>query len=254
MSFWSALGSAVSGVGGSGVLGYWDGGWSTYSSAQSRTKYAANKAYEMQQKSALEMPSLTRQGFERAGLNPLLAVGEMGGSSPGNPSFYDAPAGGSALSFDGLKGLLGKEKKEIAKNEVEKGAETNALIREQKENVKEETRGKKIDNDLKGLKVGLSAAGAAAGLATSSALAYKAFKPKPKFDDGWNALRSRSLPAASAKLSKFGKFGSVVGSFLTPLVVDAVVDAFARDVRSSPSEKKSSEFTRRYDTLMNSLH
>lgn len=124
MDWGSAIASVMGGVSGSGVLGNWDGGWSTYSSSKSRTKYAANKAYEMQQKAALEMPSTIREGLNRAGLNPLLATSAFGSVNAGNPSFSEASMGGSSLSFDGSKSLLAKEQKEQAKLVVEDGKNT----------------------------------------------------------------------------------------------------------------------------------
>lgn len=233
MGFWSALGSSMAGMGGSGALGSWDGGWSTYSSSQSRTKYAANKAYEMQRKAALEMPSLTRQGLERAGINPLLATSAFGNVDAGSPAFYDAPVGGSAVSFDGLKGLLGKEKKEVAKNEVEKGEETNDLIRAQKENIKEQTRGQVIDNDLKSTMAASSAMQAAAAVGGVGVLGYKAVKHfgKEVHAPVGFAAEAAKASAASAKAVKAAKVGSMIrsgiGMFL-PFVVGEAFDAIRR--------------------------
>ena len=105
MSWTSALSSILGGASGSGTFGAWDGGWSTYSSGQSRTKYALEKAYEMQRRAWKEGPSAIRAGLEKAGVNPLLATSAFGNVSAPSASFSDAPVGGSSVGFDGLKSL-----------------------------------------------------------------------------------------------------------------------------------------------------
>ena len=138
MSFWAALGSAVAGASSGGVLGNWDGGWSTYSSGQSRSKYSANLGYEYSALAARTMPLAQRQGLEKAGYNPLLAI-DGGMSSPTMGASWSEPTSGLSgkLDFEGLKGALAKEKKDIAKNEVVRGEKTNDLIDSQ--NVKTKT-------------------------------------------------------------------------------------------------------------------
>lgn len=138
MGFWSALGSAFGSAASGGILGNWDGGWSTYSSGQSRSKYAANLGYEYSALAARTMPKNQRIGLERAGFNPLLAIGS-GISSPTMGASWSEPSSGFSgkLDFEGLKGVLAKEKKSIAKNEVIRGEKTNDLIESQ--NVKTKT-------------------------------------------------------------------------------------------------------------------
>lgn len=109
---WGSVINAVGSATGGGVLGNWDGGWSTFSSGQSRTKYATKKALQNQIKlqtwQATQLPALTRQGLESAGYNPLLAIGgndfAHGGSVSG--SFEEPSSGGSRLDLLGAKSVL----------------------------------------------------------------------------------------------------------------------------------------------------
>lgn len=118
------------------------------------------------------------------------------------------------------------------------------MIHEQTENVKEEARGKKLDNDLKGLKTAISAATAAGAFVGGSALAYKNIKsmmPKKIDDGGWNALRSRSIPAASAKASRIGGLlRTGVGMFL-PAVVGEAFDAIKRGYDANKHDNRKLE-------------
>lgn len=234
MGFFSALGSAMSGAASGGVLGNWDGGWSTYSSGKSRTKYAAATALRYGLKSLEQSPSSARKGLEDAGFNPLLAVGNGIGQSSGLSGSFAEPNSSAAakLDLDGLKGLLSKEKKDIAKNEVTKGEETNELIKAQKENVKEETRGKKIENDLKGVGTAAKVLGAASVAAGVGVSAYKAAKTYSKVKHspvGFAAESAKAAQAvadsakASARAAKIGRlFSRGVGMFLPVAVLEAL--------------------------------
>ena len=133
--------SALGGAAGSGTLGALDGGWSTYSSGQSRTKYAAEKAYEMQQRAYRESPSAIREGLERAGINPLLATSAFGNASAGSGSFAEPSSGFSAsLGFDGQKMLTSKDKREIVKSEKKSAVANADAVEEEARARKEEAR------------------------------------------------------------------------------------------------------------------
>lgn len=234
MGFFSSLGSAFSSAASGGVLGNWDGGWSTYSSGKSRTKYAAETALRYGLKSLEESPSSARKGLEDAGFNPLLAVGSGIGSSSGLSGSFAEPNSSSAakLDLDGFKGFLSGEKKDMARNEVKKGEETNELIKAQKENVEEETRGKKIENDLKRLgttaKV-LGAASVAAGVGVSAYKAAKTYSDVKHSPVGFaaevakKALESSKSAKAAAIASKAGRLlRKGVGMFLPPVVFESL--------------------------------
>ena len=116
---------------------------------------------------------------------------------------------------------------QIPKNPEKK---TNALLQEQRENVKEETRGKKIDNDLKGIKAAIGASTAAAAVVGGSALAAKNIKsllPKKIDDGGWNALRAAKVGSNSAKAASIGsRFLGRLGLGLPSLLGSIAADAF----------------------------
>ena len=63
-------------------LGDWSGGWTDFSSGQSKLKDAINR-YENSSKAlttweALNLPTLQKQGLMDAGFNPILALGNLG--------------------------------------------------------------------------------------------------------------------------------------------------------------------------------
>lgn len=108
MGFFSSIGSVLSKVGESLTsgstsisLGDLTGGWSSYSSGQSKLKDAYRRAINASQKLALESPSWTVQGLRNAGLNPILALqdGSITAAHGVNPAMASDPGGSSSFSF-----------------------------------------------------------------------------------------------------------------------------------------------------------
>lgn len=71
-------------------------GWFGWSHEQSYTKLLQRRAKELQQWQALEMPTLEREGLEKAGYNPLLAIGGLSGAVGGT-----VPGGGGSPGGNG---------------------------------------------------------------------------------------------------------------------------------------------------------
>lgn len=232
-----AWGSALAAFGGSlansfassGTLGAWDGGWSTYSSGQSRTKYALEKAYEMQQRAWAEGPSAIRKGLEKAGVNPLLATSSFGNVSAPSASFSDSPVGGSTVDFSALKGMTAKEQKKIKENEVDQGranvdrtkAETEA-IEASADAKRAEILNLNADTELKSTQQWTQPLSTIGGSALNGALIYKAIKSAGETKGATSAVRGASkvvpllLPAvgSSAKAINIGsKFLRGLGFF-----------------------------------------
>lgn len=104
MGFWSGLGSALGNFGSSLSLHDATLGWSDYSARQSATKDALRKSMnasrEMSRWEAENMPTFTVTGLRNAGLNPILAAGDV--SSPMQLSAQHPPSQGNSQPFQGL--------------------------------------------------------------------------------------------------------------------------------------------------------
>ena len=112
MGFLSAFSSLASSIGsglssGSLPLGDWSGGWTNFSSNQSKLKDAYRRQYDYSERYAKESPSWVVEGLRSAGLNPILALqdGSITGASTPNPSL---PSGDGSGQFS----LGGKSKSE----------------------------------------------------------------------------------------------------------------------------------------------
>ena len=87
-------------------LGDWSGGWTDFSSGQSKLKDAIrryeNSSKEMTTWEALNLPTLQKQGLMDAGFNPILALGNLGGGMASALSATHSGAGEGSVSFDKL--------------------------------------------------------------------------------------------------------------------------------------------------------
>lgn len=191
------MGGAVSGM----SVGDLSGGWSSYSSGKSKTKYAAEKSawlagqnYDLQQRAYRESPLAIREGLEKAGINPLLATSAFGNASAGSGGSVGWSGGNSGVGFDGDKMLTKKDREDIRENTIEGGKANVDRTKAETDAIRSETQLKKITT-------------AATALGTLGTAAYGA---KKVFDRLEASRGVKPVPfAAPAKKMVNGKLVSV---------------------------------------------
>jgi len=186
MGFFSSLGSLVSSLGsglssGSLPLGDWSGGWTNFSSNQSKLKDAYKRQYDYSQRYATESPSWVVEGLRSAGLNPILALqdGSITGASTPNPSLpsgdgsgqlslggkskaernlIDAQITSAKRSADNLEANSDKLRNDIAVSKAQLANET-ALNNARIENIRQDTINKGYTGGHSGVSAGINAIG-----------------------------------------------------------------------------------------------